>query len=149
MSHLLNAKCMKCWLGSYVTTCMAIPSQYTVCYSPSSANCVSFSCNFVSAGCIFLYTLSDWTELTFKHLHHLISIWMPQHAQLDLVWWYNFLLSWSHPGHPLDKQFRNELYIYTYKYNFVAMYLIIKNKPWGFNPAYCWCLYGFMCWHIC
>ena len=68
-----------------------------------------FTCKVVPAGRSFLHRLID-LSMTVKHLHHHIRI--SRDAQLDLVWWYDFLPSWSGSslilGTKLDNQLRYE-----------------------------------------
>ena len=50
---------------------------------------LSFACPAVP---IFLHCLID-LRMTAKHLHHCIQIF--REAQLDIIWWQDFLPTWS------------------------------------------------------
>ena len=73
---------------------------------------LSFACKVVPAGRIFLRRLID-LSMTVKHLHHHIRI--SRDAQLDLVWWYDFLPSWSGSSLILDTHWTtsSDMKLYT------------------------------------
>ena len=73
---------------------------------------LSFACKVVPAGRIFLCHLID-LSMTVKHLHHHIRI--SRDAQLDLVWWYDFLPSWSGSSLILDTHWTtsSDMKLYT------------------------------------
>ena len=53
---------------------------------------LSFACKVVPAGCIFLRCLID-LSMTVERFHHHIRI--SQEAQQDIIWWQDFLPTWS------------------------------------------------------
>ena len=73
---------------------------------------LSFACKVVPAGRIFLRCLID-LSMTVKHLHHRIQI--SRDAQPDLVWWYDFLPSWSGSSLILDTHWTtsSDMKLYT------------------------------------
>jgi len=65
-----------------------------------------FACKVIPAGHIFHLTTTE------THLHHLVTIgW---EAKLDLVWWLDFLPSWSGTSLILESQWTNSLTMNLY-----------------------------------
>ena len=73
---------------------------------------LSFACKVVPASRIFLRRLID-LSMTVKYLHHHVRI--TREAQLDLIWWQDFLPSWSGSSLILDIHWTpsSEMNLYT------------------------------------
>ena len=74
-----------------VTRCHLIGEMYQPAVAVSCWGKLLFACKVVSAGRIFLCHLID-LSMTVKHLHHHIRI--SREAQLDIIWWQDFLPTW-------------------------------------------------------
>ena len=73
---------------------------------------LSFACKVVPAGRIFLRRLLN-LSMTAKHLHHHIRI--SHEAQLDILWWQDFLPSWPGSSLILETQWTtsSQMNLYT------------------------------------
>ena len=73
---------------------------------------LSFACKVIPPGQIFLRHLLD-LSMTAKHLHHHIRI--SHEAQLDILWWQDFLPSWPGSSLILETQWTtsSQMNLYT------------------------------------
>ena len=89
---------------------------------------LSFACKVVPAGHIFLCCLLD-LSMTVKHLHHHIQIF--REAQLDIIWWQDFLPTWSGSSLILDTHWTTspDIHLYTD---------VSGSLGWGAFWSGCW-----------
>ena len=73
---------------------------------------LSFACKVVHAGRIFLHRLFD-LSMSVKHLYHHIRI--SREARFDIIWWQDFLPTWSGSSLILDTHWTTspDMHLYT------------------------------------